>query len=165
MCAYGGVFAYAVEREHERLAAPATIALGGIGALMLLGVLHRAEVELLVWPLGLLAAAYGVAIAVHGSGVDEGAPLVAVGLFLCGELAAWSLDERFAIPAERAVVLGRATALGLLALAGLGAAALVVALAATSAGGGLAWTTVGAAAAVGVVALGVALARRAEAGG
>ena len=156
------MFAYAVAREHQRLAEPATVALAGIGALMLLAVLRGAEVDLLAWPLGLLAAAYGVAVVVHGAGVDEGAPLVALGIFLCGELASWSMDERFAISAERAVVAGRALALGVLSLAGLGAAALVVALAATSAGGGLAWTVGGSVAAVTAVALGVALARNAE---
>ena len=66
------------------------------------------------------------------------------------------------IAAERAVVAGRALALGALALAGLGTSALVVALAATSTGGGVAWTTLGAVAAVLAVALAVALARRAE---
>jgi len=154
------VFAYALAREHQRLAAPATGALGGLGALLLLLVLRRSDADLLPWPLGLLAVAYAVAIVVHGSGVDEGAPLAAAGLFLCGELAAWSMDERFAIAAERAVVVGRAVGIGLLALAGLAVSALVIALAATPVGGGLAWTVLGSVAAVGAVALGVALARR-----
>lgn len=156
------MFAYAVVREHQRLAALGIFALAGIGAVLLLAVLRRADVDLLAWPLGLLAAAYGVAVVVHGSGVDEGAPLVALGIFLSGELASWSMDERFAISAEHAVVAGRALALGVLSLAGLGAAALVVALTATSAGGGLAWTIAGSVAAVAAVALGVGLARNAE---
>lgn len=151
-----------VVHERERLAAPATIALCGLGALLLLTVLYRGETDLLAWPLGLLAAGYGLAVVVHGSSIDEGAPLVALGIFLCGELAAWSIDERVVIAAERAVVAGRALALGLLALAGLGTSALVVALAATSTGGGVAWTTLGAVASVGAIALAVALARRAE---
>jgi len=160
---YGGVFAYALVREHERTAAPVTAALGGGGALLLLLVLRRADADLLVWPLGLLGVGYAVAIAVRGSGLDEGAPFVAAGLLLCGELAAWSMDERFGIRADRAVVVARAVGVGALVFAGLAVAALVVALSATSAGGGLAWTVLGSIAAVGVVALGVAVARRAEA--
>jgi len=160
---YGGVFAYALVREHERTAAPVTAALGGVGALLLLLVLRRADADLLVWPLGLLGVGYAVAIAVRGSGLDEGAPFVAAGLLLCGELAAWSMDERFGIRADRAVVVARAVGVGALVFAGLAVAALVVALSATSAGGGLAWTVLGSIAAVGVVALGVAVARRAEA--
>jgi len=159
------VSAYAVVREREHLVAPATGALVGLGALVLLDVLIRREIELLSWALGLLAAGYVVAIVVHGSGVDEGAPLVAVGIFLCGELAAWSADQRFAIPAEGAVVAARAVGLGLLALAGLGVSALAVSLAGSSAGNGLAWTVVGAVTAVAVVAIGVTLARRAGSSG
>jgi uncharacterized membrane protein YidH (DUF202 family) len=158
--AYGGVFAYALVHEHERLVAPATGALGGLGALMLLWLLWRAEVDLVVWPLGLLGVAYAIALVVRGSGVDEAAPLVAAGLLLCGELASWSVDERFAIAAERALVVRRGVALGVLVLAGLGLSALVVALSGTSAGGGLAWTVLGSLAAVAAVGLGVVLARR-----
>jgi len=122
--------------------------------------LWRGGIELVVWPLGLLGTAYAIAIVVHGSSVDAAAPLVAAGLLLCGELAAWSLDERFAISAEAAVVAARATGLALLTLAGLGVSALVVALAAAPAGSSLAWTVVGSLAAVAAVGLGVALARR-----
>ena len=60
-------------------------------------------------------------------------------------------------------MIARAVGVGALVLRGLAVAALVVALSATSAGGGLAWTVLGSIAAVAVVALGVAVARRAEA--
>ena len=128
---------------------------------MLVYLLARADASTVAWPLGLLGLAYAIALVARGgSSVDEGAPLVAVGLLLCGELAAWSVGERFAISAEPAVVAGRAAALGALAAASLVVATLVVALAAAPAGGGLAWTILGAAAAVAVVAIAVALARR-----
>lgn len=153
------MLAYALAHEHERLVAPATAAVGGLGALMLLWLLWRGEVELVVWPLGLLGVAYTIALVVRGSSVDDGAPLVAVGLLLCGELASWSIDERFAIPAERAVVVRRAVALALLTLSGLGVSALVVALSAAPAGSGLAWTVLGALAAIGAVGAGVVLGR------
>jgi hypothetical protein len=157
--AYAAVLAYTIARSTE--AAPATGALGALGALLLVLLLVRASVELIPWPLSLLGAAYAVALVVHGGGVDEAAPLVAVGLLLCGELAVWSTDERLAIPAERTVVRARAFALSALAFASLAVAALVVALAAAPAGSGLAWTVLGAVSAVAVVALAVALARRA----
>jgi len=45
----------------------------------------------------LAGATYVAAVAAAGGGADASAPLVAVLLLLCGELAAWSVDERFEI--------------------------------------------------------------------
>ena len=95
-CAYGGVLAYTV--AHSVAAAPGTAAIGSVGALVLVFLLVRADAELVAWPIGLLGAAYTIA--------------------------------------------------------------LVVSLAAAPAGGGLAWTVLGAASAVAVVTLAVRLARR-----
>jgi len=148
---YAAVVSYVATRQPS-IAIVAAL-LGGVGALMLLFVLVREVDELLPWSLALVGIAYAIAILAHGSGVDEGAPLVGVALLLCAELATWSLDERWAIAAERAVVVARATALAVLALAGLGVGVLVLALAAAPVGGGLAWTVLGAAAAVLVVAI------------
>jgi hypothetical protein len=125
-------------------------------------VLVRGVQELLGWSLATLGGAYAVSLAVSGRAVDEAAPLVAVALLLCAELAAWALDERWRIAAEPAVVRRRAVALAILAGAGLAAAAAVVAVAAAPAGRGLAWVTLGAAAAVCAVGAGVAVARRSE---
>lgn len=135
--------------------------IGAIGAVLLLVVLVRGVHDLLAWALGMLAAAYVVSLLVHGGAVDERSPLVAVALLLCGELAVWSLDERWRIAAEGPVVRRRAVGLALLAAAGLTAAAAVVAVAAAPPGRGLAWTTLGAAAAVCAVAAGIAVGRRA----
>jgi hypothetical protein len=157
--AYGGVAGYAVGRSSGALAA--TIPLVCFGAALLAFALLRASVDLVAWPVGLAGTAYAVTVVAHGSGVDGAAPLVAVGLLLCGELAAWSMDERFAIPAEPSVVLARAGALAALAVGSLAVAAALVALASAPAGSGLAWTVLGAASAVAVVALAVRLARRA----
>ena len=126
--------------------------------MLLLSVLVRGVVAPLPWAVVLLGIAYTVSLVLHGSGIDGGAPLVAVGALLSAELAAWSIDEQFAMPAERAVVLARASALGALVLGSLAVATLVVALSLVPAGG-LAWTVLGAAAAVGVVGLAVRLAR------
>lgn len=157
-CAFGGVLAYVLVRSSK--AAPATGALGGVGAVLLVLLLVRARAALVPWPPALLGVAYAIELVVRGPHVDDAAPLVAVGLLLCGELAAWSIDERLPIAVERAAMQARAFALGALAFGSLAVAALVVALAAAPAGSGLAWTVLGAASAVGVVGLAVGLARR-----
>jgi hypothetical protein len=101
----------------------------------------------------------GFLVAKHDQ-VDATAPLVAVLLLLCGELSAWSLDERWEIRADRELAWRRGTALGVLALAGLAVSALLVALSAVPSSHGLAWTVAGAAAAVGAAGTGVWVARR-----
>jgi hypothetical protein len=149
--AFAGVVAYASSREPTL--APVVSVIGALGAVLLLFVLVRGHDDLLGWALGLGAGAYVLSLLVHGASVDEAAPLVAVVLLVCGELAAWSLDERGHIACERGLQATRAIALAGLALCALGAATLVVALAAVSVGRGLGWTVAGAAAAVLVVAL------------
>jgi hypothetical protein len=156
--AYAGVLAYVLARSEEAIAA--TVALAVVGALFLVWALVRASVAMVPWAVGLLAVGYVVALVVHGRHLDEAAPLVAVGLFLCAELASWSIDERFAIPTERAVMLARTFALGALAFASLAVGALAVGLSAAPIGSGLAWTVLGAASVVGIVGAAVVLARR-----
>jgi hypothetical protein len=126
--------------------------------LLLFALLRRAN-DVLPWAIVLLGVAYAIPLFVHGRAIDDAAPLVGAGLLLCSELAAWSFDERWRIRAERSVVVARGTAVALLVLAGLGASGLVVALAAAPVGGGLAWTVLGAAAAVLVVGLVARLSR------
>jgi hypothetical protein len=105
-------------------------------------------------------ATYVAAVAAAGGRIDASAPLVAVLLLVCGELSAWSLDERWAIRFDGAVTLRRGVAVGILAIAGLAVAALVVALSAVPPSHGLAWTVAGAAAAVGAAGTGLWVARR-----
>jgi hypothetical protein len=154
---YAGVLAYACTRDTRLV--PLTASIGGIGCVLLLFALLRRVVDAVPWAIVLLGAAYVIPVFARGSRIDEGAPLVGAGLLLCSELAAWSFDERWRIKAERAVVVARGTAVALLVLAGLGASALVLALAAAPIGGGLAWTVLGAAAAVLVVGLAARLSR------
>jgi hypothetical protein len=92
--------------------------------------------------------------------VDPTAPLVAVLLLLCGELAEWSFDERWRISEDATLVWRRGAATAALALAGLTVAALVVALSAVPSSRGLALTVGGAAAAVAAAGIGVLVARR-----
>jgi len=154
---YAGELAYVWTRDPGL--APITVTIATCGAVLLLYALLRRADDAMPWPIVLLGIAYAIPLFVRGSGIDEGAPLVGVGLLLCSELAVWSFDERWSITAERAVIVSRVTAVGLLALAGLAASALVLALAAAPIGGGLAWTALGAASAVVVVGLAARLGR------
>jgi hypothetical protein len=108
----------------------------------------------------LAGGTYVAAVASAGGGVDAGAPLVAVLLLLSGELAAWSVDERWMIRSEEQLGWRRGTAVAALALGGLAVAALVVALSAVQPNHGLGWTVLGAAAAVGAAGTGIWVARR-----
>jgi hypothetical protein len=151
------VLAYAASRGTSLVLLIALI--GAVGAGLLAFVLVRRMDELLPWALIPLGVAYTVSLVTHGSTVDGGAPLVAVGLLLCAELAAWSLDEHHAIVAERAVVRARATALAVLVAVSLAASGLVVALS-LAPGNGFGWTALGSAASVLAVAVAVRLARQ-----
>jgi hypothetical protein len=115
----------------------------GLGASLLLG-----------------GATYVAAVASAGGGVDASAPLVAVLLLLCGELSAWSIDERLSISAEPQLAWRRGAAVSTLALAGLAVAALLVALSAVPSNHGLGWTVLGAVAALGAAGTGIWVARR-----
>jgi hypothetical protein len=108
----------------------------------------------------LAGGTYVAAVVSAGHRVDATAPLVGVLLLLCGELTAWSLDERWSIRPEEPLGWRRGAALAALALAGLGAAALVVALSAVPASRGLLLTVAGAAAAVGAAGTAIWVARR-----
>src|SRR5207253_3693320 len=105
--------------------APLTTTIGAIGALLLLYGLVRHVDDVLPWPVLLIGVAYAIPLFVRGGAIDEGAPLVAAGLLLSAELAAWSFDERWTMRVERAVHVARGTAVGLLVLGGLAASALV----------------------------------------
>lgn len=108
----------------------------------------------------LAGGTYIAAVSAAGDRIDGSAPLVAVLLLMCGELSAWSIDERLAIRAERQLAWRRGAAVSVLALAGLAVAALVVALSAVPPNHGLAWTVLGAAAAVGAAGTAMWVARR-----
>jgi len=130
-----------------------------LGTLFLLFALVRGG-ALLGLALWLAGATYVAGIVSAGHAVDAIAPVVALLLLLCGELAAWSLDERPRILAGDLLEWRRGAALGGLALAGLVASALIVALSAVPSGHGLFWTALGAAAAVAAAGTAIALARR-----
>ena len=155
--AYGGILAVAFTRDGSVAAELAPGA--ALGTLFLLFALVRGG-ALLGLALWLAGASYVAGIVAAGHTVDATAPVVALLLLLCGELAAWSLDERPRILAGDLLEWRRGVALGGLALAGLVVSALILALSAVPAGHGLFWTALGAAAAVGVAGTAAALARR-----
>lgn len=108
----------------------------------------------------LAGGTYVAAVAASGHKIDASAALVAVLLLLCGELSAWSLDERWGIRADVPLAWRRGAGIAILGLAGLAVAALVVSLSAVPANRGLAWTVIGAAAAVAAAGTGIWAARR-----
>lgn len=130
-----------------------------VGAFLLVVALVRWD-QALGWALGLCGATYVAEVAVRGGGVDSTAPLVAVLLLLSGELTAWSLAERGRLRVDGAVHGTRALTVATLAIVGLLAAGLVVALGGVQLGGGIAWTALGAAAAVAAAGGAAVLARR-----
>lgn len=128
------------------------------GGLLLLVALVFGWARLLGLALAFGGATLVASAAGSGRGLDASASLVAVLLLLGGELAAWSLDSRPRVRADAGLEWRRGAAIALLALVGLGAATLVLALGAAPSGHGIAWTAAGAVAAVGAV--GLTLARR-----
>jgi predicted membrane-bound spermidine synthase len=81
-------------------------------------------------------------------------------LLLTGELSAWSVDERWRMRADPELAWRRGVAVAALALCGLVASTLLVALSAVPPSHGLLWTVAGAAAAVSAAGTGIWAARR-----
>jgi hypothetical protein len=129
------------------------------GLVCLAGTLVSGSGILAAWALVLLGGAYGLALAVAGSGIDAGAPLVAAGLLLAAELAFWSLEAR-SRPLDPGATARRLAALGLLALAALGIGSLVLLTGDVRPGGGLVLEAAGVVAAAAAVALVARLAQR-----
>jgi hypothetical protein len=154
---YLGVLAYAASRDLEL--APVIAIVGGIGAVLLLFVIVRRAEDVLAWAILMLGLAYGLTFVTHHRAIDGSSPLVAGGLLLAAELTTWSCGERREIRVERGVLVARGVAIALLVIGGIGVSALVLGLAAAPVGGGLGWTILGAASAVGVIGLATRLAR------
>jgi hypothetical protein len=131
----------------------------GAGLLLLLVALFL-DARALGLSLFLGGGTYVAFLVAYHHRIDAAAPLMAVLLLLCGELAAWSLDERWRMRTDPALVRRRAGAVGVLALGGLALATLALALTAAPAAHGLEWTLLGAIAAVAAAGTGILLARR-----
>jgi hypothetical protein len=157
VAAYGGVLADVLARAGSTAGYLAPAAALGTVLLVVAVVWGRAPDAALLLGGGTYVA---FVVGVEPHRVDATAPLVAVLLLLCGELAAWSIDERGRIEADPSLVWRRGAAVSALALAGLTVAALVVALSAVPPDRSLGLTVAGALAACGAAGIGVAVARR-----
>jgi hypothetical protein len=158
LAAYGGVLADALARAGST--APLLVPGAALGTLLLLVALAAGGRGLgaALWLGGATYVAFVISAEHHR--VDATAPLVAVLLLLCGELTAWSHDERWRIRADASLIWRRGAALCALGLTSLIAATLVVALSAVPSSHGLTLTVAGAAAAVAAASIGVWVARR-----
>jgi hypothetical protein len=110
--------------------------------------------------LALFGAQYAVLFTAHGRSLDEAAPVYAAGFLLVAELAYWSLERRAAAWTEHGLLLRRLAHLLGVCFAAAALAALVLVAAASGGGGGVALEALGAAAAVGAVAVVAVLVRR-----
>jgi hypothetical protein len=134
----------------------AGVGAGGCALIVVAFLIRRAA----VFPVGLagVGAAYGVFVSLRAEGVDPRAPFVAATFFVAAELGYAALDRGIA-HSERAVVVRRAAALALAALAsGLVGSLLLVAT--TGVGGSVALEAVGVAAATLTLAAIMVLASR-----
>ena len=159
MAAFAGLAAYPVvvaERFAELFVA-AGLAVG----FLLVTALAAAWAAGVAWTLALVAADYGVALAVRGdSAVDPAAPLYAAGLLVLAELGYWSVELRGPGRDESRVIARRLAAIGALAFLSVVLGVFVVVVTAVPLGGGLAWDVVGVVAATATLAILARLARR-----
>lgn len=157
LTAYAGALADALTRTGSADTVLSPVAAVGMLLLVAALLLGGRGLGTALW---LGGATYVASVVAAGHRIDPTAPLVALLLLLCGEFAAWSLDERFRIPAGAGLAWRRAAGVTGLAVAGLAVSTLVLALSAVPANHGLAWTVAGAAAAVAAAGTGVWVARR-----
>ena len=139
--------------------APLVGALGGLAALLLLASVAARSSALLPWAVAAAGAEYATFLVVRETTVDAAAPLYAAGLLVVAELAYWSLER--GVPSDGDALVGRRLSLvAAVALAAGGIGGMVLTIAELSVSGGLALELLGVAAAVGVLAIVGALARR-----
>jgi hypothetical protein len=107
----------------------------------------------------LAGGTYAVELAIADAPLDVAAPGVAAGLFLCAELAYWSLDERQRWASDVGEGMRRTGFVALLGVGAFLAASILLALADAVRARGLALDLLGALAVVAAVATVVAVAR------
>lgn len=108
----------------------------------------------------LLGAQYVAILAIETDALDTGSALVAGALLAVAELAYWSLELRGQVVDEAGTYLRRVAVLAALLLGVVGAGVVVLALADAVVAGGIAVDILGAAAALGTLALLALTARR-----
>jgi hypothetical protein len=134
------------------------LALGLTGAALLTYALATVNAGSIVSALVGVAASWSLSAWTRGTGAPGGTVLAAVGIFVAAELAYWSLEQA-SVPDEGELVARRAAGLALRGCGALFLVACVLAALGLRPGGGLILETVGVAAAVGLLAIVLVLAR------
>lgn len=134
------------------------LALGLTGAALLTYALATVNAGSIVSALVGVAASWSLSAWTRGTGAPGGTVLAAVGIFVAAELAYWSLEQA-SVPDEGELVARRAAGLALRGFGALFLVACVLAALGLRPGGGLILETVGVAAAVGLLAIVLVLAR------
>ena len=139
------------------------LAPGAAAVLVLAAALWRGWTAAVAWALALLAAGYALSLSLgpERATIDTAAPVVAAVLLAVAELAYWSLELRDPGSWEGPLLARRAGVLGVLVLVSLALGSVVVVFTTLEAGGGVALTAVGVAAAVATFGILAGLARRA----
>ena len=132
---------------------------GAIALLLLVAGIVLSWAALIPMAVAAAGGLYAVELAIADAPLDVAAPAVAAGLFLCAELAYWSLDERERWSGDPGDGLRRVAFVALLAVGALLVSALLLVLADGVRAGGLALELLGAVAAVSVVATVLVVAR------
>lgn len=128
------------------------VRLAAVAALTLLAAVVNGWAPLVPVAVALAGGAYAGQLALDDAPLDVSAPAIAVGLLLAAELAYWSLDERQRIRGEAGESLRRVVFVAVLGVGAFVTGAVVLALADTVRGGGIALDLVGAAAAIAALA-------------
>jgi hypothetical protein len=136
------------------------LAAGGVAVAVLGYGLARGRASAVPWTLLLLGAAYGGALFLPERGVDEDAPLLALGFVLLAELSYWALELRTPLTSEPGMLVRRAAIVAAAALGALVVAVLSIAATAVPLGGGVLWDAVGVLAAAAVLLIVARLAER-----
>ena len=137
---------------------PAAVGAAAVAAIVILALGVAVPLpSLLPWPLVVLAGAY--AWNLGGGAIDQWAPVYAGGLFVVAELAYWSIELRGRAHDTERLTERRAALIASLGLAAVVFGGLVLAATSLSIGSGIATDLLGAAAAVGALALVAAFAR------
>ena len=154
--AVSGVAIYsAVEADRLGLVA---LALGAGSVGLLAYGLALASPPAIVAALAGAAGSWSVSAWTRGAGAPGGTILAAAGIFVAAELAYWSL-EQVAVPDEAELVARRAAGLAVRGAVALALVSFALAALDLHAGGGLVLEAVGVAAAVGLLALVLVLAK------
>lgn len=137
----------------------AAVRVGAVAFLALVAGIVLAWAPLIPVAAGLAGGLYAVELAIAEAPLDVAAPVVAAGLFLCAELAYWSLDESARWRGDAGDSLRRAAFVSLLAVAAFLVAAFLLALVDAVRARGLALDLLGAIAAAAAIATVVVVAR------